>query len=160
MKTHWKKLNNYDYIGAYTLMEGDAPIDLDVTITSVSTKEVTGEGNRKDLCMVAELKGQKPFIINATNAKMIQNVLKSPYVEDWIGKTITLYVAQVKAFGEVHDALRVRPNAPQKEQFTPSHPKWKAAKKAITDGNAKIEDVKKKYEISEENIKLLTDGAV
>lgn len=155
-KTHWKKLNNPDYIGAYELMNGEEATELVVTITKVSKKTVTGPNNRSDECIVAELKGQKPFIINATNAKTITKLADSPYIEDWAGLSIILYVAQVKAFGDTVDALRVRDVLPEKEELTPKHKRWEGAKKAIQSGAATIEQVKEKFKISAANEKLLT----
>lgn len=158
MKTHWKKLNNYDYIGAYSLMNGDDKSELVVTIESVSQELVTGPKNKKDECLVAKLKGQKPFILNATNAKTITKLANSPYIEDWIGIKIILYVARVNAFGEETDALRIKPTLPAKEKLTPKHPKWDGAKKSLVAGSVTIEQVKSKYELSEKDEKLLTDG--
>jgi hypothetical protein len=33
--------------------------------------------------------------------------LESPFIEDWVGKQIELTVKKIRAFGEMHDALRV-----------------------------------------------------
>ena len=107
--THWKKLINPDYLGAYSL---DGMSELNVTIEKVVREMVTGTGGKKEECTVAYLKRQKPFIINRTNGKMITKVLKSPYVEEWCGKTITLYATTTKVAGEEVECLRVRPVAP------------------------------------------------
>lgn len=155
-KTHWKKLNNPDYIGAYELMNGEEATELVVTILEVKKETVTGPNNRSDECIVAKLKDQKPFIINATNAKTITKLAESPYIEDWAGLSIILYVAQVKAFGDTVDALRVRDRLPEKEELTPKHKRWEGAKKAIASGSATIEQVKEKFKISAANEKLLT----
>lgn len=155
MKTHWKKLNNPDYIGAYELMTGDGPIELDVTIKTVSNEIVTGPNNRKDECIVAKLKGHKPFILNATNAKTIEKLADSPFIEDWNGLRITLYVAKVRAFGETVDALRVKDSLPKLPEFTPDHSKWEAAKNAIKNGSTDVESIRKSYTLSKANEKLL-----
>ena len=106
-KTHWKKLHNPDYLGAYALAPGQ---DLVVTIRSAAAENVTGADGKKEECMVMRFEnGVKPMIVNATNAKTITNVLGSPYIEDWAGQKIQLFVDKVKAFGEVVEALRVRP---------------------------------------------------
>ena len=54
----------------------------------------------------------KPMIVNATNAKTIQKLFKSPYIEDWAGRKIEIYVEKVKAFGELVEALRIKPTIP------------------------------------------------
>lgn len=158
-KTHYKKLRNPNYIGSYELMTGDKPIELVVTITS-ATKEQVQNGDRKEDAMVIYLKDQKPMIVNSTNAKSITKAIGSPFIEDWVGKQITLYVAKIKAFGETVDALRVKPTAPvvKLPELTPEHQRWEGAKKAIADGNTTIESIKKVFTISSQNEKLLTDG--
>ncbi len=160
-KTHWKRLTNPDYIGAYTLMETGKAVDLTVTITSVGRKEVKGEDGKKDECTVAKLAGQKDFIINATNAKTITKLYGSPFIEDWIGKKITLFVDRVKIKGEFTEALRIRPTVPQDAKptlpdLTPTHEKWPGAKTAVQAGNTTIEAIRKSYTLSADNEKLLT----
>ena len=112
-KTHYRELFNSDYIGAYSLEPGK---DLIVTIKSVKREAVVGTDGKKEDCVVAQLVGQKPFIINATNAKTIRTVLGTPFIEEWAGKRIQLYSAPIKAFGDVVDALRVRKFAPKEEK--------------------------------------------
>lgn len=114
-KTHWRKLHNPDYLGAYSLEPGK---DLVVKIKSVANEMVTGTDGKKEECMVAHLYNNKPMIINATNAKTISKVLNSPYIEDWADKYIQLFVDHVKAFGEIVEALRVRPFAPKIQSQT------------------------------------------
>ena len=40
--------------------------------------------------------------------KIITKALDTPYIEQWIGKSITIYAAKVRAFGEMVEALRVK----------------------------------------------------
>ena len=47
--THWKKLMNPDYLGAYALEPGQ---DLIATIKSVGNEEVTGTDGKKEICSV------------------------------------------------------------------------------------------------------------
>lgn len=112
-KTHWKKLVNIDYIGAYSL-NGQ---DLTVEITKVEVRRVKGEGGKEEDCTVASLKGQKPFIINRTNAKTISKIYGSPFIEDWVGKMITLYPTTTKVAGDTVECLRIRPIAPKETTF-------------------------------------------
>lgn len=113
-KTHWKKLVNPDYIGAYAL-EG---CDLTVTIDKVVREMVTGDAGKKEECTVAYLIGQKPFILNRTNSKMITKLYNSPYIEDWAGKKITIYPTTTRVAGEVTECLRIRPAIPKEIDFT------------------------------------------
>lgn len=112
--THWKKLTNPDYLGAYSLEPGR---DIVLTIDRVQVETVTGPDGKKEECMVCHWKEQaKPMILNSTNAKMIQKLLKTPYIEEWSGHKIQIGVEMVKAFGEVVDALRVRNFLPTLEE--------------------------------------------
>lgn len=160
-KTHWKKIHNPDYIGAYTLMETGEPVDLIVKIKSVAQKPVKGEDGKEEQLMVAELFNQKPWVVNATNAKMLTKILGSPFIEDWANKSVSLYVAKIRAFGETVDALRVRPQLPVSKlpDLTPDHPKWNGAKEAVKAGNTTIEAIRKSYTLTPENEKLLCESS-
>lgn len=108
--THWKKLMNPDYLGGYALTPGQ---DLIATIKSVGNEEVTGPDGKKEICSVIHFyEDIKPMILNATNNKTIANLFKTPYIEQWTGKKIQIYTEKVKAFGQVWDALRIRPFLP------------------------------------------------
>lgn len=154
-KTHWRKLDNPDYLGAYSLMDGNQR-DLIVMIEKVVIEDVKNERGTEP-CKVAYLKGRKPMILNTTNCRTIEKILESPFIDDWKGQHITLYVAKIKAFGETLDALRVRPKKPliKLPELTPTHNGWDGAKKAIEDGSYTIDQIKTKYSVSQENEKLL-----
>lgn len=116
-KTHWKKLENPDYLGAYALQPGQ---DLTLQIKSVGQEEVYNvNNNKKETCTVAHFmdKSVKPMILNVTNCKTISKLYDTPYIEDWPGKYITVYIAKVKAFGETVEALRIRNKVPTIEKI-------------------------------------------
>ncbi len=111
--THWKKLTNPDYLGAYSLEPGQ---DIVLTIERVQVETVTGPEGKKEECVVCYWRErEKPMILNSTNAKMIQKLLKTPYIEEWSGHRIQIGVEMVKAFGEIVDALRVRNFLPEEK---------------------------------------------
>lgn len=115
--THWKKLTNPDYLGAYALEPGK---DLVVTIKSVANEIVTGTDGKKETCTVMRFaeNGIKPMVLNATNSKTITKLFKTPYIEQWAGRKIQIYVEKgVKAFGDVVDALRIRPFLPVEQEL-------------------------------------------
>ena len=111
MLTHWKKLTNPDYLGAYAFDKGEEKI---ATIARVGQEIVMGAEGKKEECTVAHFQepGLKPMILNATNCKAISKLYGTAYIEEWAGKRIILRVQQVKAFGEVVDAVRVKPEVP------------------------------------------------
>lgn len=109
--THWKKLSNPDYLGAYSIEDGK---DLILTIKNVRQEEVTGTDGKKEECIVCYFAdADKPMILNATNAKQIQKLLNTPYIEQWAGHKVQIGVEKVKAFGDVVEALRVRKFLPK-----------------------------------------------
>jgi hypothetical protein len=107
--THWKKLTNPNYIGAHDFQPGQ---ELTVTIESVANEVVKcfdGKSLKEETCIIAKIKGaKKPMILNKTNCKIIARNYDTPYIEDWVGKIITIYVAKVRAFGESVEALRIK----------------------------------------------------
>ena len=135
-KTHWKTLQNPDYIGAYSLMGSGKPQDLTVKIVSVKRESVTQAGGKTEECTVAQLEGQKPFVINSTNSKTIEKIYGSPFIEDWAGKRITLYCDKTKYKGDMVDCLRIRPIEPAtvKPPLTIDNPKWADIIKLIKSG--------------------------
>lgn len=150
MKTHWKQLRNPNYIGAYSLPDGK---DIVVQITEVKKEIVKGESGKEDMCTIAYLKDQKPFILNVTNCKTISKIAGSNYIEDWKGLKITLGVSTTSLKGETVECLRVRNEKPKekaKPVLTPDSPKWKGAVDAIKNGTYSIEQLKDYFVISEE----------
>jgi len=116
MKTNWKKLINPDYLGAYSLDDGNEKYnDLIVSIRNIKTESVAGPDGKKETCPVAYFDDNnlKPMVLNSTNMKTLEKLFKSKYIEDWAGGKIQLFVAPVKAFGGVVDALRIRPYRPE-----------------------------------------------
>ena len=114
--THWKKLTNPDYLGAYALEPGQ---ELIVTIKSVANEVVTGTDGKKETCSVMRfVENVKPLVLNATNSKTITKLLITPYIEQWSGRKIQLYVEHgIKAFGDIVDAIRVRPFLPVEKEL-------------------------------------------
>ena len=108
--THWKKLTNPDYLGAYSFEPKEEKI---LTISQVKQEIVTGADGKKEQCTVAHFaENEKPLILNVTNCKTISKLYNTPFIEEWNSKRIQLYVTQVKAFGEVVDAVRIRTKIP------------------------------------------------
>ena len=51
----------------------------------------------------------------------------------------------------------MKPEPLKKEELTPTHPKWSAAKKSLLNGYS-VADIKSKYELSAENEALLIEN--
>lgn len=156
--THWKKLHNPDYIGAYAFEPGQEII---ATIKTAQVESVTGQSGKKEDCMVVRFKENdiKPLICNVTNAKSITKALGTPYIEEWSGHKITLYTTTVSAFGEEVEAVRVRPKAPKltKPELNPSHPKWNGAIEKLASKETTLDVIRQHFDVSPENESRLLD---
>lgn len=157
--THWKKLQHPLYIGAYELMLNEIDNkELVVKIETVKREMVQGPDGKKEECTIMTIPPHKPMILNATNQKTLTKAIGSPFIENWSGKMVTLYVAKVRAFGETLDALRIRDTLytpPALPTLDIKHPKWNDAKQSIKDGKTTVEAIKKAYTLTLENEKEL-----
>lgn len=114
--THWKKLNNPDYLGSWAFGEGE---ERTLTIREVTRESVTGADGKAEDCTVVHWQEQdKPLILNVTNSKMITKLAETPYIEKWPGLRVTLQVKSVSAFGDTVDAVRVSKKRPAPIQDT------------------------------------------
>ncbi len=116
--THWKQTQHPDYLGTWALQPREEPV---LTITAAGVEKVVGTDGKKEECLVIRYNGDVgpgKMIVNATNAKAISKVADSPFLEQWPGVKIQVYSEKVKAFGEVVDAIRVKPFK-VKEMTTP-----------------------------------------
>lgn len=110
-ETHWKRLINPDYLGAYSLDSGQ---DMVLTIRSVKREMITGTGGKQEECTVCRWEEeQKPMILNRTNCKTISKVCGSPYIEKWAGHRIQIYATTTRMGGETVECLRIRDKAPE-----------------------------------------------
>lgn len=83
-----------------------------LTIKSVTMEEMVTHDNKKvkkPVCWFE--KAQKGFVMNVTNARIIA-ALYGDNTDGWTGKRVTLYPTQVRAFGSLQDAIRVREEIP------------------------------------------------
>ena len=149
MKTHWKKLQNPDYLGAWDFQPNEIKI---LTVKKVQMEKVTGSGGKKEDCAVCHFQeNTKPMILNVTNSKAIGKRMQSDYIEDWQGGKIAVRTEKVNAFGDVVDAVRVC----DLPELTPNHPKWDGAAKTLKSGQVTIEQIKTRFILSPENEALL-----
>jgi hypothetical protein len=154
--THWKKLQNPDYLGSYDFQPGEERI---VTIESVKREMITGPEGKKEECTVVYLVGSKPLILNATNGKAITKAIGTPYVQEWGGKRVTLHVQKIKAFGEMVDALRVKPNAPAKQKLETGSDRWLNLVKSIKSDPSNLAKAEEFYALTPEQVELLRKEA-
>lgn len=153
-KTHWKQLVNPDFLGAYSLPNGN---DLTVTMKSVSREMVTMAGGKKEECTVVRLVDNKPLILNATNSKSIHR-LYGPYIEEWAGKRITLHASTTKFGGELVECLRIRPEVARQGKAAITDERLKKAIGSIQDGAFTVEKLNAQFELTESQQVYLNDN--
>lgn len=110
-----------DYLSMFSPNEANKDfmfaVDLDgeeytLEIVKVAAGELTGDKGRKTRKPVVWFKGaRKGLALNKTNGKIIRK-LYGKFVEDWIGKRITIFPTTTVMDGETKDCIRVRPSVP------------------------------------------------
>ena len=156
-ETHYRKVFDSPYLSSMDVVD---PITL--TIAKV-TQESDKTKKSKDTFNTAYFEEKfirdgeklKPMILNATNSKMLASMTGTPFIEDWGGTRITVYVERGIKFGrDTVDGLRIMP-APARKVITPDDSRmWEAAKGAfLRDGN--LDKVLAKADMAEEHIAQL-----
>ena len=99
----------------------------------------------------------KCFICNKTNAKAISKATGSNFIEDWTGKSIALYIANVRAFGENVEAVRVRSQAATESNKKKklNNEDFKRLLEAIKTGKFTVEKALDAYEFTEVQMNLI-----
>jgi len=103
-------MTNPDYLGAYDFDEDEKSRVL--TIKHIVQDKIKGTDGKSEDCVIAHFTEGKPMILNKTNMKAITIAYKTPYIEEWTGKSISVHVEKVRAFGDIVDALRIDTKAP------------------------------------------------
>ena len=156
-KTHWKKLMNPEYIGAYWLPEGE---DVTVTIDFVIREMITSTGGKKEECTVAHLKnGVKPFIMNATNSKTIAK-LYGNFIEDWAGKKITLFASTTRLAGDTVECLRIRPVVATRTIPAITSERFSRGLASIKQGTYTASELRTKFILTDDQIEELDAALV
>ncbi len=106
--------------------------ELTVTIKKVVMEEMESKDGRSQDKPVAYFKEiNKGLVVNKTNWSIIAKQ-HGDESDDWVGKQITLFVMDVEAFGEMVNAIRVRPaTKPRKGLASKAETEPEADKDAI-----------------------------
>ncbi len=139
-KTHFKKAFNSPYLSSADIVGHMTFTIARVALEPDKTKKTKDVFNTAYFVEREIRPGEKlkPMILNVTNSKTLKTLTNSPFIEDWQGVKITVYVDSNVKFGrEVMEGLRISPKAPVVAWLTPENPKgWNNAKAAFRrDGN-------------------------
>lgn len=156
-KTHWLQSPNKNYLGHWDLPEsGEIILTIKSAQWEVVKNPITNTSESKRVVRFEE--NVKPMICNQTNANSILKSTGIKYMEDAGGNLIKLYVANIvdKRTKEDIDCIRVKNSkvAKTKPELNPKSSNWDNAKERAKEGIS-IEDVRKHYNITQENFDLL-----
>jgi hypothetical protein len=81
--------------------------DVRVTMRALVVENIGQPPKNEDKPILYFQKTEKGLVLNKTNAMIIASIY-GPDTDNWMGKPVTLYATKVRAFGAVHDVIRVR----------------------------------------------------
>ncbi|EJJ7790236.1 hypothetical protein NJU71_004710 [Salmonella enterica] len=150
-KTHYRKAFDSPYLSSADIVESTILTIARVALESDKTKKTkdvfnTAYFEERELRPGEKL---KPMILNATNSKTLKGITGSPFLEDWRGVKVTVFVDKNVRFGkESVEGLRISPARVIKPSLTPEKTQaWSNAKAAYRrDGN--LDAVKSRMDIS------------
>lgn len=104
---------NPNYLGSWDLEELPEK-EVTLTIAKIIDEDVVTNGSQErcTVCYWTD-KAYKPMIWNVTNKKTVARLYHTKDTEQLAGKAVVIGIEKVKAFGAVHDALRIRKRIPK-----------------------------------------------
>ena len=107
------------YLGSWDLYELPNQ-KIQVTIKAIREEYVDDtKGQKKKKAVMYFAEAVKPMILNIENKKRLSKLFFTRDSDAFIGKRIEIGYEKVKAFGDIHDALRVVPRMiPQSKTYT------------------------------------------
>lgn len=137
---------NSSYIGGWTFEDGDKTF----TIKDVQPMMVRNEKNQsgeEKMCIIFE-EIDKPMVLNSTNNETITKVIGSGLFDDWIGQRITIGTERIRAFGDVWDAVRVRPEKPTPAGEPLTDAQYQRIMELVESGQVKKDAMLKYYRVT------------
>ena len=119
---------NPNYLGSWDLYEIPGQ-EIVVTISKIKDEEVINNGQKEGCTVMYFQENYKPMILNLTNKKTLAKLYKSKLSENLVGKRVKIGFEKVKAFGKIHDALRIKNEIPK--EITVPAPKCENCGKEI-----------------------------
>lgn len=102
---------NPNYLGSWDLE--DVPNhELTLTIKEIAEEKVVTQTQQEIVAVCRFKEDYKPMILNPTNKKRLVKLYKTRDSEKLAGKRITITTEKVRAFGDIHDALRIKTVVP------------------------------------------------
>lgn len=159
MKTPWQKTFDPNYLGSWSLDDGE---ELTATVTKSETVEMMNTQGQKHARIIIHLDTAPknglllPMVIgNKENAKALEKISGSKFIEDWVGSRVTIFVkGGIKSFGEVVEALRIKPAVPAKKRKL-NEEEFARMLTALAAGTLNLADVKARYQFTDAQLSQL-----
>ena len=104
--------SNPNFLGSWDLDELPGH-KIALTIREIRDEKIpNGQGKEEVETVCYFVEDVKPMILNVTNKKTLVKLHKTKDTERLRGKRILVQIKQVKAFGDIYDALRIAPTIP------------------------------------------------
>ncbi len=108
---HWKNFLDKEYLGSHNLEKGEEML---LTIEKFVGEETVKTADGEKVKQVLYFQEDAPkLILNISNGNVL-SALYGSHPDQWVGKQIQVYVANVKAFGKMQDAIRIRDFIPRR----------------------------------------------
>ena len=145
MSSHWRKILEMPYINGSELVG-----DVLVTIKEYKTENFFSPSKKRKedhaILYFNELK--KGMVVNSRKAQAIERILGTPLMEEWVGKTLTIFSQDEKHFGIVYPVITVKRGEKKKSVLTPEHKRWNVAVEKIASGETDMKAIKKSFQVS------------
>lgn len=103
---------NPNFLGSWDLYDIPGQ-EIIATIARLQDEEVINNGQKEGCTVMHFEENYKPMILNLTNKKMLARLYKTKASENLVGKKVKIRFEKVKAFGKIHDALRIQNEIPK-----------------------------------------------
>jgi len=157
-KNHYRKVMKSDHLGVADLEDFiESGRSLIFKIANSRQEYRTLVAGRKIDANIIYFDDAKPMVVNSTNSKTLSKLAGSPFVEDWSGLLIELYIDRdVRMKGETVGGIRIKNRTPKVtlEIMSPDHPRWSEAKQRVADGMSQ-QELSKFYQVNVETWGLL-----
>lgn len=161
-KTHYRKAFDSPYLSAADIVEPTVFTVARAALEIDKTKQSKEQFNTVYFVEKEIRAGEKlkPMVLNATNSRVMKQLTGSPFIEDWAGTKITIYVDPNVKFGrETVEGLRISPvppaarKAPEKQSI--SDERLGKAIEAIKAGTSTTEILRGRFILTDEQEKKL-----
>lgn len=161
-KTHYRKAFDSPYLSAADIVEPTTLTVARMALEADKTKQSKEQFNTMYFVEKEIRAGEKlkPMVLNATNSRVMKQLTGSPFIEDWTGIQVTIYVDPKVRFGkETVEGLRISPVPPATRKVAEKQPitdeRLGKAIEAIKAGTSTTEVLRGRFALTPEQEKRL-----